>query len=365
MACEGPAEEVNNNEADVGPPPHIQQNLHESVIQQLQDYSTIEQAQVDTQSQEHHCYRQKGSVCEHMVFFCSLASASYVGVLTRIYLSALANWTGVPLFRSLYPEMVGTVIMGFVVSHKVLLADHTFLYQAVATGLCGSITTFSSWNNEAVSILLQAGQVPPDNGMRVLGWVTILLLGLGMSAGALTVGRHLAALSPWADGKQRNEESDASSTKCCCSAVEPVVFVCVWLVTTAVIVIIPYMLARLDLLFSCLFASLGTYLRWHLSPFNSCFRNFKLGTFVVNVAGAWLLGGVACILELYAKGELIHDILVGVSSGFCGCLTTISTFAVELSSLPLRSSYVYALSSVFAAQVGIVVVRGTVQWTGN
>lgn len=364
MACEVPAEEVAVNKSNVVPSP---QNFHASLTQQSKDYSTIEQADdVFIRNQKHHCYRQKGNVCEHLVFFCSLASASYVGVLSRIYLSVLVNWNGVPLFPSLYPQMVGTVVMGVVVSHKVLLAgNHSFLYQAIATGLCGSITTFSSWNSEAVSTLLQAGQVTPDNGMRVLGWVTTLLLGLGMSAGALTLGRHLSSLSPWADGKQQNKESDTSSMKCCCSVVEPVMFVCMWLVMTAVVVVIPYLLARLDLLFSCLFASLGTYLRWHLSPFNSSFQNFKLGTFVVNVAGAWLLGGVVCGLELYPEGELMHDLLVGAASGFCGCVTTISTFAVELSSLPLWASYVYAFSSIVTAQVGLIIVRGTVQWTSN
>lgn len=147
-----------------------------------------------------------------MVYFCSLAVASHAGVFSRIYLTQLVHWDSVPLFSSLYPQMVGTAIMGFVTSHKKQLKN-TFLYQALATGLCGSITSFSSWNQEAVSLLLQDGEEPPN---RVFGWMTTLLLGFGMSAGALVLGQHLASLSPWADAKQqsRMQQSTANFSRC-------------------------------------------------------------------------------------------------------------------------------------------------------
>lgn len=339
--------------------------LQQSFAEQEKDYNTIKQDYDSTPSstQERHCYRQKGSIREHVNYFCSLAAGAYVGVLCRIYLSELVNWDGVPLFPSLYPQLVGTVIMGFVSSHKILLASHSFLYQAIATGLCGSITTFSSWNSEAVSTLLQADQAAPNDAVRVLGWLTTLLLGLGMSTAALTLGHHLATLSPWADMKQRNKQLSEKSR--CCVVFEAVVWVLVWLVMTLLVVAVPYVLRRRDLIFSCLFASLGVYIRWHLSPFNAVFKNFKLGTFLANVTGAWVLGGVVSILDRHTEGELFHDLLVGVAAGFCGCLTTVSTFAVELSSLPLWASYVYGTTSIVLAQVGLILVRGTVQWTSD
>ena len=170
-------------------------NEHQLLPQESARYNSFEQPTrndpKDAQ-EKWRCYHQKGSIYEHAVYFTSLATASYVGVLVRIYSSELAHWDGVALFPSLYPQIVGTIIMGFISSHQHLLASkHVFLYQAIATGLCGSITTFSSWNSEAVSSLLQTGQEPPDNIVRVLAWSTTLLLGLGMSSAALTVGRHL------------------------------------------------------------------------------------------------------------------------------------------------------------------------------
>lgn len=328
-----------------------------------EDYKAIEKndASLNQQTPKRSCY-QKGNLCEHIGFFCSLAAASYVGVLSRIYLSKLANWNGVPLFPSLIPQMVGTVLMGFVISHKTLLATtRPFLYQAITTGLCGSITTFSSWNSEAVSTLLQTGQVPPDNLVRVFGWLTTLLLGLGMSVGALTVGQHLALLSPWSNSnlsKREDREAFSGNLECCVSFL-------LWLILTVLVVAIPYTLSRYDLLFSSLFASFGTYLRWHLAPLNSVFSNFKLGTFLVNVVGAWILGGVvAAQHHIHANsGTIVQDVLAGVGAGFCGCLTTVSTLAVELCTLPLGASYLYALFSILVAQVGMILVQGTLQWS--
>jgi fluoride ion exporter CrcB/FEX len=330
--------------------------LASSNPQQLK-YTTIEPAKDGGPAAGKKHYRQKASPYEHIVYFCSLSVASYAGVFARIYLSELVKWDGVPLLPSLCPQLVGTAIMGLVMDHKLLLTD-SFVYPAIATGLCGSITTFSSWNSEAVVTLLQSGEAVPNNGVRVVGWATTLLLGLGMSSGALTLGHHLASLSPWADFKQQNKNmkpapADPSSQL---RAVEGAMFGGAWVAMTALVVILPILFGRKDLLFSALFAALGTYLRWHLSPLNSAFKRFKLGTFLANVAGAWLLGGVVYIQSLLTEGTLTQDLLTGVSTGFCGCLTTVSTFAVELSGLPLGPSYLYAISSIILAQLGMILV---------
>ena len=236
------------------------------------------------------CYWQKAGCLEHIVYFCSLAIASYAGVVIRIYLSKLVQWNGVPLFPSFSAELVGTAIMGFISAHqKSLASNHKALYQSIATGLCGSITTFSSWNSEAVQVLLQTGQEYPDNVTRIIGWTTILILGVGMPVGALLFGRHLSYLSPWSDHwKQGSNAGENRSTflKFFIN-LEGVSFFLLWILLTCLIVAIPYHFSRFDLMFSIIFASFGTYTRWHLAPLNSLFnKKFKLGTFIVNVGGA-------------------------------------------------------------------------------
>ena len=324
------------------------------------NYNSTEQVDVEfNKKKKQFCYQQKCSFYEHIAYFFGLASASYIGVIVRIYLLKLANWNGVPFFPSLYAQMVGTTIMGFVFSHKLLLAkNHSFLYQTLTTGLCGSITTFSSWNAEAISILLQPGQELPT---RILGWVTTLLLGLGMPTAALTLGCHIAALSPYCDRNlQRTGRlpEPVATQKTCHS----LIFVCVWVLLTVMVVVIPYIFGRFDLVFSSFFASIGTYFRWHLAPLNAAFQDFKLGTFLVNVVGAWLLGGVLLAQDVMKK-DVLQELLVGVSAGFCGCLTTVSTFVTELSTLPLKIAYMYAISSIILAQVGLVLIWGIQQWT--
>lgn len=50
------------------------------------------------------------------------------------------------------------------------------------------------------------------------------------------------------------------------------------------------------------------------------------GTFVVNVAGSFVLGAVASGVT---SGEVPAGVLTAVGTGFCGALTTFSTFGYE------------------------------------
>lgn len=81
--------------------------------------------------------------------------------------------------------------------------------------------------------------------------------------------------------------------------------------------------------------------------------------------GSWILGATL-VLKKHFAGQLDQlgvAALTGVTTGFCGCLTTVSTFAVELTSLSLRGTYIYGLCSVILAQLGLVIIRGVYLWT--
>ena len=56
-------------------------------------------------------------------------------------------------------------------------------------------------------------------------------------------------------------------------------------------------------------------------------------------------------------------ILNGIENGFCGCLSTISTFAVELDTLIRKHAYVYATVSIGVSLVLLISVVGIPAWT--
>lgn len=87
---------------------------------------------------------------------------------------------------------------------------------------------------------------------------------------------------------------------------------------------------------------------------------FPWGTFAVNVAGSFVLGAVAA-----GAGAAGPAVQAAVGTGFCGALTTYSTFGYELVALTgrgeRRTALAYALASVVlgvaAAAAGFALVR--------
>ena len=57
------------------------------------------------------------------------------------------------------------------------------------------------------------------------------------------------------------------------------------------------------------------------------------------------------------------EVLEGIMDGFCGCLTTVSTWVLELSDLRRRHAYIYGSVSVAVALGFLVVEIGSLQWT--
>jgi fluoride ion exporter CrcB/FEX len=52
-------------------------------------------------------------------------------------------------------------------------------------------------------------------------------------------------------------------------------------------------------------------------------------------------------------------------NGFCGCLTTVSAFIVELHSLKATYRWRYGLSSIFLGLLIVVLVVGAFVWSKN
>jgi CrcB protein len=90
-------------------------------------------------------------------------------------------------------------------------------------------------------------------------------------------------------------------------------------------------------------AAVGAPLRYLVDRFVQARHDslFPWGTFVVNVAGSFVLGVVAAALD--------GAWLVLIGTGFCGALTTYSTFGYETIRLVQERAGLYALLNVLGS----------------
>jgi len=128
---------------------------------------------------------------------------------------------------------------------------------------------------------------------------------------------------------------------------------------------------RGQVIFGVVFAPLGTLMRFYAAIYmNGIFATFPLGTLVVNVLGCIVLGmawdldhaPLNSSLQSVGGGVIGCQVLQGIQDGFCGCLTTVSTWVLELTSLKRRHAYFYGLMSILLSLAFLVVIMGTLQW---
>ena len=100
-------------------------------------------------------------------------------------------------------------------------------------------------------------------------------------------------------------------------------------------------------------AALGALLRWQLGgKLNTVFPTVPPGTLAANLLGAYVVGiGVAFFATFSA---IPPEWRLLVITGFCGGLTTFSTFSVEVATLLQQGRVAWALGAVGVHVVGSV-----------
>ena len=98
-------------------------------------------------------------------------------------------------------------------------------------------------------------------------------------------------------------------------------------------------------------ASLGAWLRWILGmKLNALFPTIPPGTVVANMVGGYIIG--LAIAFLAASPTLSPEWRLLIITGFCGGLTTFSTFSAETVALIQEGRLVWALGSISLHVVG-------------
>ena len=115
----------------------------------------------------------------------------------------------------------------------------------------------------------------------------------------------------------------------------------------------------------CVGASLGALLRWWLgAQLNSLFPAVPPGTLAANLVGGYVIGLAIAFFAMYSA--IAPEWRLLIITGFCGGLTTFSTFSAEIVALLQQGRSLWALAAASLHLFGSVLMTlagiGTVQW---
>ena len=115
----------------------------------------------------------------------------------------------------------------------------------------------------------------------------------------------------------------------------------------------------------CIGASAGALLRWALgSRLNALFPTLPLGTLAANLIGGYIIGAAAAVFAVFST--LAPEWRLLVITGFCGGLTTFSTFSAEVTTLMQQGRMLAAGAVIGTHLAGSLLMTfagiGTVSW---
>ena len=113
------------------------------------------------------------------------------------------------------------------------------------------------------------------------------------------------------------------------------------------------------------FAPLGAWLRYFLAKqLNTGRPSFPLGTFTANMIATALVAVFALLQYSSTNRSIIScAVLTGLIDGFCGCLSTVSTFITEIRGMRRQHAYRYAIISIVGGQALMVLILGSYWWS--
>lgn len=349
----------------------------------------------------------------HLIFF------SILGTLARLGLQALTFYPGAPVQTGvLWANVAGSLIVGFLIEDRKLFRAHLStstahprppssrqlphddeqqkrqssppppnkkiipLYIGLATGFCGSFTSFSSFMRDAFLALANALPVPVSHasnlskdptvivhrngGYSFMALLAVIITTVALSISALIVGAQLAlAVEPYTPSIPY-----LFSRKIVDRGVVVLAWGS-WLGATFMAIWPPDRHGFLEqwrgrVLFAIVLAPLGCLARFYISfLLNRKIASFPLGTFAINMFGTAMEGMFWDLQHAPSSvggGVVGCQVLQGMMDGFCGAATTVSTWVAELRELRIREAWIYGAAST-SAGVGLLVgIMGGTLW---
>ena len=355
----------------------------------------------------------------YLIFF------AIFGTLARLGVQWITFYPGAPIVTPvIWANFAGSLIMGFLSEDQALFRDRSStdlsngvpnnnqrrrskigedldemakaehskrkktipLYIGFSTGFCGSFTSFSSFARDfflalsnklpcpithphpGLTIAYPASTISRNGGYSFEAFLHVVITTLALSLGGLIAGAQIAIfldpITPRIHGSFIRKFVDRLMV--------PLAFGC-WLGAVVLAIWPPqsHETWRGEVLFAIVFAPMGCLLRFYASAhLNGLVPSFPLGTFAVNMLGTAVEGmcfdiqhvGVG-IMGRVGGGLIGCQVLQGVLDGFCGCLTTVSTWVAEINGLKRKHGWGYAFSSIIGGLCLMLVIMGSVRWT--
>lgn len=248
--------------------------------------------------------------------------------------------------NALYPDLlsnvVGSFLMGWfgVVFKEDLRHFSEQLAVGVTTGYMGSLTTFSGWNQSMVVLSANGHWASAILGMLFGMWIVDRSVDVGVwSARCLRTFMIHKLHKDSETGRIAPENWRINHPNRHGSAMLLMLLIlCVLYLVSGFLgrKLLDELSVSAELWLGCLVAAPGVWSRWYLARLNGRgvgkqghLRWLPIGTLVANFVGACTIAAVATIANVVNTSRC-HIVIGALKLGFMGCLSTVSTFAVEV-----------------------------------
>lgn len=299
-----------------------------------------------------------------------ISLCSFLGILCRWGVSYLKPWRTEASFTSMYAELLGCFILGYLTRNRAHRVTPTRMSKVIHTsltaGLCGSMSSFSSWNLECSKIFILQWDTTWGNAYasynyaRVIEYVVSLWIGVALPLSALRLGREVPVSSRSHDQLISKEPTTETETRFNESKTGPSLVVGAFVVGLVCVVGLPLHLKWPHLAWALVFGALGSCCRHLLSGLNTRSVNLPLGTLISNCLGTWLLAACTSFSKFGVEFENTDKLplLYGLAFGFSCSLTSTSALVEEIDRLPTRASLKYVMLMTTISQLGCVLIYG-------
>ncbi|CAK68516.1 unnamed protein product (macronuclear) [Paramecium tetraurelia] len=254
--------------------------------------------------------------------FLYLSLGAYIGVSMRLEIvSIVGNFLRdqtIPI--DIFDNFIGSFVIGFY-NDRYKKRDFSS-HLAISTGFCGCLTTFSSWIIGIIDLV---------NSEQWFNCIIHLFIGTTVAYSGFKLGQ--------------NAETEFKF---------PFHQKLIYLAFLKLI-IFQVLFQRWSMIVTALLSPFGAILRCYLSKLNH--KDFPFGTLMCNLFAVWI--AEALLISKIHLDDDSNKIINSVLKGFCGSLSTVSTWIKEIctmQSIELRFSY-YWISLFLSVYIGLVIFQ--------